>query len=406
MSIIKHDAPAAAGGSKAMTALKILVPVAIVALIFSSNYIFSSGGDSSIPTNTVKRGDVSIKIIESGELRAQDQVTVSSSNDKMILSLAPEGDYVQKGDTLVVYESEKYRITTLEAQSGALVEKSNIIKAESTLESEAAKEESAIKNHEKMQQLAKDGFAVQSEVEQARLSVIETRSNRRSAEAGVDAAKAKYQQAQRAVASQQRKFDEGTILAPRAGLVVYAYMGAVEDGKKIEVGIIPFEGMDLMYLPDVSSMRVDTEISEVDLSRVKTSMKAKITLDAWPDAEFEGTVKDISDLAIRKISRITSRPTGAKVFKVEVSVDGKDNRLRPGLSATCEIIVNEYKNTIYVPLEAVFINELDQTVIYVRQGGSIEQRIVKLGESNERVAIVLQGATEGEEILLVRPSNI
>src|SRR5262245_35332497 len=65
------------------------------------------GGAGRIPTARVKRGPVTIKITESGELRARDQVTISAVNDKQILWLCTEGAFVEQGDTLVVFESEK-----------------------------------------------------------------------------------------------------------------------------------------------------------------------------------------------------------------------------------------------------------------------------------------------------------
>src|SRR5262245_36871245 len=110
----------------------------------------------------------------------------------------------------------------------------------------------------------------------------------------------------------------------RARLVVYASYGDAESQKKVEVGMTPFEGMDLMYLPDISSMRVDTEISEVDLSRVKVGLPVEIRLDAYPDAVFKGEVKTIADLARRKVSRVTGKVTGAKVFAVTVKVLDRD----------------------------------------------------------------------------------
>ncbi len=118
---------------------------------------------------TVKRSDVTIKVTETGELRARDQVTISAANDKQILWLAPEGTWVEEGDTLVVYESEKYLIAKSEAESTVEVARANIISALSELESQKAKEEAALKRYETMKNLADEGFAVQSEVDQARL---------------------------------------------------------------------------------------------------------------------------------------------------------------------------------------------------------------------------------------------
>ncbi|MFQ5627997.1 MAG: efflux RND transporter periplasmic adaptor subunit [bacterium] len=386
--------------------LFISIPVILLAIFLLSNFIFSEDPDMIIPSATVKLGDVTIKVTETGDLRARDQVTISSGNDKQILWLAPEGSWVEEGDTLVIYESEKYVIAKSEAESTVEIARANIISALSEVESQKAKEEAALKRFETIKNLAEEGFAVQSEVDQVRLTHIDLKNRTRSLEAAVDAARANMNRAERFLDQQNRKLREGFILAPRAGLVVYATIGAEGEAKKITVGMIPFEGMDLMYLPDVSSMMVDVEISEVDLSKIKIHLPAKISLDAYPDAEFDGEVNTIADLAKKKISKITGKPTGAKVFDVEVKVNAEDERLKPGLSATVDIIVNERKSALYIPLEAVFIDELDRTTVYVRQGDKIEKRVVSLGESNDRVIIVLDGLKEGDELLLGRPSNI
>jgi len=379
---------------------------AIVLLFLGSRYIFSDNPNSSIPKTHVKRGDIVIKITESGELRARDQVTISAVTDKQILYLAPEGSRVEKGDTLVIYESEKYAISKGEAESNLQVAKSQLIQAQSDLEAQQAKEEGARQQYDNMLQLSKEGFAVESEVEQARLNYLQLKSKTKSFEAGVRAAEAQVKAAERAVAQQDRKLRQGVVLAPRDGLVVYAYVGNPDDGKKVEVGMVPFEGMDLMYLPDISSMLVDTQISEVDLYRVKEGLSAAIHLDAYPDAVFDGEVANIADLARRRISRVTGKATGAKVFDVTIKVLAEDTRLKPGLTATVDIIVDKLKDALYIPLEAVFLDELDRTVVYVHKNGKIEPQVVETGESNDRVVVIKNGLQEGDEVLLARPTEI
>jgi RND family efflux transporter MFP subunit len=285
-----------------------------------------------------------------------------------------------------------------------LVAKAELSKALSELEAQRSKEEAARKNYESLPELAKKGFVMESEVEQARLAYMEVKSRTNSFQAAVDAARANVQRAERALAQQERKLREGVITAPRAGLVVYATVGNEETARKIEVGITPFEGMDLIYLPDISSMLVDAEISEVDLARLKVGMPVEIWLDAYPNDKFKGEVIKISDLAKRKISRITGKATGAKVFDVTVRVLAEDIRLKPGLTATVDIIVNHYESVLYVPLEAIFVDEHDQTIVYVKNKGRVESRKVVLGESNDRVAIVKEGLREQEEVLLTHPS--
>ncbi|NUO83294.1 efflux RND transporter periplasmic adaptor subunit, partial [candidate division KSB1 bacterium] len=198
----------------------------------------------------------------------------------------------------------------------------------------------------------------------------------------------------------------GVVLAPRAGLVVYAMTGDAENQKKITVGMTPFEGMDLMYLPDVSTMLVDVELSEVDLSKVHIGQPAEIRLDAYADTLFSGEVSYIADLAKRKISRITGKPTGAKVFDVTVKVNAADKRLKPGLTSTTDVIINHYQDAIFIPLEAIFLTEQDETIVYVKRKGEIKTQKIVIEESNDRVAVIKEGLQEGEEILLARPESI
>ncbi len=384
----------------------IVVPAIIVMLLVGNTLLVSDSDSGNIPTAKVKFGQVTIKIAESGELRAQDQVTISAVNDKQLIWMAPEGQWVQKGDTLVKYASEKYVISSGEASSALRVTKADLTKSLSDLEAQQTKEEAARKNYESLPPLAKKGFVMESEVEQARLVFSELKSRTLAFHAAVDAARANVERAERALAQEHRKLREGVTLAPRAGLVVYATYGDADSQKKVETGMTPFEGMDLMYLPDVSSMRVDTEISEVDLSRVKIGLPVEIRLGAYPDAVFKGEVKTIADLARRKISRVTGKPTGAKVFSVAVKVLDQDIRLKPGLTATLEIIVNQHDNAFYIPLEAVFVDEQDQAVVYLKKKGGIEMRPVVIVDSNDRVAVVKEGLQEGEELLLGRPASI
>jgi len=359
-----------------------------------------------IPTTKVKRGQVTVKVTESGELRALSQVTISAVTDKQIQWLVPEGTYVRTGDRLIVFESQKYVIATGEAQSALDVERANLKKAQSDQESQMNKEEAARKHYESLPELAKKGYIQQSEVDDARLAYLSAKSQTRAMAAAVDAAKANVERAGRAMAEQFRKLNQGVIRAPRAGVVVYASSGNAEEARKISVGMTPFEGMDLLYLPDISSMLVDAQISEVDLSKVRVGLPAEITLDAFPGVHFKGEVVTIGNLAKRRISRATGKPSGARVFDVTVKVLASDPRLKPGLTATVDIVSSELEQAIYVPMEAVFFDEKDQPFVYVKGQDRVQERPVELGESNDRVTIVTKHLSPGEEVLLARPGSI
>jgi len=388
---------------------KILIGTAlgVVLLIFlSSSFLVSETDDTTIPSMPVKKGHVTIKVSETGELRAEDQVVISAVTDKQILWLAPEGTWVEEGDTLIKFESEKYILSKGEAESGVMAAKADLIRAQSDAEAMEAREQAAKRNVEALPELVKKGFIQQSEVEQAQLAYMEMRAKNRSLRASIAAAEANVSRADRGLEQQERKLRQGVVFAPRPGLVVYAMSGDIENQKKIAIGMTPFEGQELMYLPDVSSMMVDTEISEVDLARVKTGLPVELRLDAYPGAVFKGEVTYIADLAKRKISRITGKATAAKVFDVTIKALDQDKRLKPGLTAMLDILVDQFESSLSIPLEAVFVDDQDQTIAYVKKGGKIEVRRIALVESNDRVAVVKEGLQEGEIVLLGRPAAI
>ena len=65
--------------------------------------------------------------------------------------------------------------------------------------------------------------------------------------------------------------------------------------------------------------------------------------------------------------------------------------------------MSENPDVLYVPVSAVFVDDLDRTVVYVRDGETVRSQPVELGGSTERVAIVRSGIEEGDQVLLVPP---
>ncbi len=360
---------------------------------------------ANVPTAVVQRGDVRITIVESGELRAEQQATVSATNDKVIIWLVPEGTRVKEGDLLIRFESQKYEIAKGAAESALAVARADLSKALGQLEAQKVAQEKARLEYASLPELAEKGYVNRSELDGARLGHQEMLAATRSFEAAVEAARANVQRAESEVGQQERKLAEGSVHAPRDGVVVYATTGEGTNRRKISVGVTPFEGMELMYLPDPSSMRVDAEISEFDLGKVRVGSPVELRLDAYADVVFHGEVAAISSLARQKISKVSGQPIGVKVFDVTIAVTDQDERLKPGLSTTVEILVSENPDVLYVPLAAVFVDEHDQPVVYLKQGGRPVKRPVKLGGSTDRLAIVESGLTAGDELLLDLPQT-
>jgi RND family efflux transporter MFP subunit len=356
-----------------------------------------------IPTARVERGDVRITLVESGELRAESQATVSAPTDKQIVWLVPEGAHVKQGDPVVRFESTKYEIEKATTESALAVARAELEKTLGALESQQASQEKARLEYAALPELAEKGFVNRNELDAARLAHDEVKATTRSFNAAVVAARANVERAERDVQQSERKLKEGDVRAPRDGVVVYATTGEATNPRKITVGMVPFEGMNLIYLPDPSNMRVDAEITEFDLAKVRVGSPVELRLDAYPDAVFRGEVTSIASLARQKISRVTGQPIGVKVFDVGINVLDHDERLKPGLSTTVEILVSENPGVLYLPVAAVFVDDLDHTVVYVAQDGRVVEKPVTLAGSTDRVAIVRSGIDEGDEVLLGQP---
>jgi multidrug resistance efflux pump len=319
--------PTAAGGIRdllrgrraqvSFAALALLVVVFLV-----GDWLDPIDRNGHIPMARVERGTVRITVTETGELEA-----------KKIIWLAPEGTRVKQGDELVKFESRRYEIAVAAAESELAAAQARLRRSEGQLAAQQANEEKAYLNYQSLPELAEKGFITNQELEVARLAHEEVKARTRSHQAGVEAERANVGAARQVVEERDRKLKSIVLRAPRDGVVVYAHHGDTSDPRKISVGMIPFDGMDLMYLPDTSKMRAETQISEHDLARVHVGSRAELRLEAYPDAVFEGEVVRIGSLARRMVSRLTGKPLGIKVFDVTVEVEGGDERLRPGLTA-------------------------------------------------------------------------
>jgi HlyD family secretion protein len=114
-------------------------------------------------------------------------------------------------------------------------------------------------------------------------------------------------------------------------------------------------------------------------------------------------VARVGTLAQHKVSKVSGKRTGVKVFDVVVDVDDADPRLRPGLSANASILIDELKTVTYAPVEAVF-NDEGKTVAYVRRGRGTRKVAVECGASNDRYVVIRSGLKAGDKVCLGQPS--
>ena len=207
------------------------------------------------------------------------------------------------------------------------------------------------------------------------------------------------QRAQNLIGKAKDELERTQLRAPKAGLAVYGLRGG--GGEKIHAGMMTWAGEALINLPNMTTMVAYTEVNEIDIGKVRMGAPVEVRLEAYPGAVFHGTVITIGTVARLKKNR-AGTATSVKVFDVTVQIVEKDPRVKPGLTAILDIIVDRQTDVISVPLSAV-ASRGEEHIVFVANGGRIEERRVVLGSSNDQRVVVKEGLRPGERLLVEAP---
>jgi multidrug efflux pump subunit AcrA (membrane-fusion protein) len=146
-------------------------------------------------------------------------------------------------------------------------------------------------------------------------------------------------------------------------------------------------------------MQVRCLVGEVDIKRVQVGQQAAVRLDAFPGPVFRGQVAQLAPMA-------TPQPDApdVQVFEVMIGFHDQDERLRPGMSAQVEIVLENLPEVLSVPLAAVF-EQGDTAVVYCLRQGAFARVPVELGRRSATTAEVHAGLREGDVVALKEPSR-
>lgn len=185
-----------------------------------------------------------------------------------------------------------------------------------------------------------------------------------------------------------------TIIAPASGMVIYKKDW---NGVKRKVGsTVNLYDRTIATLPDLSSMISKTYVDEIEISKVKIGQKVNIKVDALPEKTFTGNVISISNIG-EQLSN-----SDAKMFEVQIRVDGSDPSLRPSMTTGNRIIIEAFDDVDFIPNECVQAGSDSIPFVYEKNR---TKQIVVLGKSNEKNVIVEKGLATGTIIYLSPPEE-
>ena len=396
----------------------IVVVVVILALIIFNS--LTKREDKSLMFAEVVKEPFEIIVTTTGELQAETSTEIKGPEglgsrnmrfrEILIQDLVPEGTVVEKGDY----------VATLDRSDA-----DNTLKDEFD-QLETRENEYAMKKLDTtitLGNLRDDLMNLKFNMEEAEITLEQSKyeppTTQRQNRINLDKAQRAYIQAQKnyelkeqqakadiresfmILQKQREKVDEMEkvlnqfrIVAPSPGMVIYKREWGGEK-RKVGSGISPWDPV-VATLPDLSKMISKTYVNEIDISKVEKGQQVRITVDAFPDRKYTGTVNEVANIGEQLPN------TDAKVFEVVIRVDGSDEILRPSMTTGNQIVTKIVKDALSIPLECVHATVDSIPFVYMKNH---TRQVVVLGESNENRVVVEQGLAEGDILYLNTPEE-
>ena len=217
---------------------------------------------------------------------------------------------------------------------------------------------------------------------------VEVRKGLANTPADLDAAEARYKQAQAAVASLKATIDKKSIRAPFDGRIAI---------RQVEVGQVLGPGAPVASLQSVTPIYVEFSLPQQALARVKVGQPVHVHTDTFPGATWNGKVSTIN----------TEVDVTTRNVKIRATVPNQDGRLRPGMFTNVEVLSPEQVPVLLIPATAVIFAPYGDSVFVVEEKKGpdgkdqlvAQQRFVRLGERRGDLVAVANGLKAGETVV-------
>ena len=353
-------------------------------------------GPAPLPTVSVTRGDIAVRVQATGTVEPINPVDVKSRAQGMITKMAVEvGNVVKSGDLLAQVDPRDVQNQFAQAMADDVVARATLDKGRLG----QTREDSLFARH----------VITAVEHDSARSSFTAAQSQMVTSRAALDLAR--------------QSLEDATVKAPIGGTVISR---PITQGQIITSALSPNGGTTLMTVADLGRVRMRVYIDEVEMANVRVSEPATASVDAYPDHPFDGVIEKIEPQAV-----VTQ---GVTFFPVLVSVSNKDGLLMPGMNGEVTIKAADLPKVLQIPIDAIRpTNELapvarmfsipidtlmnalrrDLTagegttgvpgryVVVMLPDGSYEMRLIRIGPTDLRVAEVLDGVKEGDRVVVL-----
>lgn len=281
-------------------------------------------------TEKVRSGDLTVNVTATGTLQPTNQVEVGSELSGNIEEVLVDfNDQVKAGQVLARLDVSKLKAQVKETEASLEGAKAKVLTAAATIQETASK----LRQLKKIWELSGGKTPSQFDIDVGEAAAARARADKTSAEAGVAEVQAKLDMT-------RTDLGKAEIISPVNGIVLSR---TAEKGQTVAAS---FSAPVLFKLAeDLTKMELHVDVDEADIGQVGEGQKAKFTVDAYPERKFSAVIRQV-----RFASTVTN---GVVTYKTVLMVDNADLVLRPGMTATAEIIVQQAKNALLVPVAAL-----------------------------------------------------
>ncbi|MDQ0637665.1 HlyD family secretion protein [Pedobacter sp. W3I1] len=408
----------------------IITVVAIVALLVILKLAGVIGGDKTEKVTTEKASDKTVveTVTASGKIQPETEVKLSSEVSGEVVELkVKEGDIVKAGQLLckvrpdVLQSGYERTVATFNAQ------RASVAAAQQQLIQNQANFVNAEATYKRNVELFNKKVISASEFDAAKAAYLTAKANLASAKENVTGAKFTLEQTGANVKEAGANLAKTTIYAPVDGVVSKL---SIELGDRI-LGTSQMAGTEIMRISNLSTMEVNVDVNENDITRVKVGDKASIEVDAFSDKKFRGVVTEIASSSTAVGTAISTSVDQVTNFSVKIRITeelaGKQQSIfRPGMSATVDI-ESESLTGLAIPIQAVFTDNAKSADASQNQGNQantdkqkskltdkkvkqyiyaydaktkkVKKTEVTTGIQNDQFIIVKSGVKAGQEIV-------
>lgn len=385
------------------------------------------------------------RVAASGKIYPEKEIKISSNvSGDLVQLLVQEGDSVVVGQLLAKIDPDAIASQVERGRANVNSAKAQLSNSRAQIEQfKAQKEqiEAQLLNAKKIlnrnRQLKDEGAISEADYETALTSVQSLEANKKAAEANINsslqstrAAEFSVKSAEATLKEIQTSLNKTTITAPANGIISKLN---VEEGEQV-LGTIQMQGTELMRIANLNKMEVRVDVSENNIPKVALGDKVEIEIDAYLNRTFTGSVTQIAHSSTNSSLASLTNDQVAN-FEVRINIDpssysdlvtaGNRYPFRPGMSASVEVITNEKSNIITVPIQSVTSKDENkkenerkrkandsnkniaqkevkakiQEVVFVVSADTVIMRKVKSGIQDADYIEIIDGLSEGEEVV-------